>query len=88
MSLDPSGFYEVKVHYEHVSRLASGCGITNFDIEQEILADNQQRQEDGVLKAQQAASGTEIENPEGEDYDLSRFDLDPNDELSSDEELC
>lgn len=41
VSFNPEGFYEVKVSYEHVSRLAEGCGFHPKDVEAVINLDNE-----------------------------------------------
>ena len=43
VSFNAEGFYEVKVHYEHVSKLATGCGFTASDVQTIIENDNDQR---------------------------------------------
>lgn len=83
ISFNSEGFYEVRVDYEHVSKLAVGCGFKEKEIEDVIQADNAQRQ----ANVQPQASGSEKET-EVEDQDLSRFELDSTDELTSDEEAC
>lgn len=80
VSFNSEGFYEVKVHYEHISKLAEGCGFTNNVVEEVIKTDNAQRQ----LAAANAATITPTN--EEDEADLSRFELDPNDDLSSEEE--
>lgn len=35
------GFYDVKVQYDHVSKLAAGCGFKVSDIEEVIKTDNE-----------------------------------------------
>ena len=81
ISLNSEGFYEVRVDYEHVSKLAEGCGFKNKEVDDVIQADNAHRKAQAHLQATTHAPGTEEE-------DLSRFELDSGDELSSDEEAC
>lgn len=72
------------MQYDHVSKLAAGCGFKAQDVVNVIQADNDQRK---VQAAQQASLPvTTTVTTEEEDQDLPRFELDSNDELSSDEE--
>lgn len=41
--LNPEGFYEVKVSYEHISKLATGCGFQTNEVQSAIDLDNAQR---------------------------------------------
>ena len=75
-------FYEVNVHYEHVSKLAAGYGFKTEDVEKVIQKDNAQRQLHASLQQNLNTTVSEEEDP-----DLSRFELDPNDELTSEEEV-
>lgn len=82
ISFNPEGFYEVKVQYDHIAKLATGCGFKNSDIEEVIAKDNEQRRN-------QALNNPPV--PEGNieddlDPDMGRFDPDPEDALTSDEE--
>lgn len=81
VSLNPEGFYEVRVDYGHISRLASGCGFKNSDIEEVIQADNAQRLTQAFQNAASSANAIEEEDP-----DMGQFELDSNDELTLDEE--
>lgn len=44
VSFNPTGFYEVKVQYDHVAKLAQGCGFKSTDVQEVIRADNAQRE--------------------------------------------
>lgn len=80
VSFNPAGFYEVEVQYDHIAKLASACGFKNSDIEEVIAKDNEERKI-------QATSLVAPENTNEEvDLDLGRFEPDPEDELTSDEE--
>lgn len=82
VSLNPEGFYEVKVSYEHISKLATGCGFQTSDIQAAINSDNNQRRAEA-----HANTTTTDKAPAGEnDMDLGRFDPDPDDEMTSEEE--
>lgn len=79
ISFNPAKFYEVKVQYEHISRLATGCGLKPIDVERAINTDNRMRQEAQSLPTAEPENTEEVD--EGRQFDLSRFDLDPNDEI-------
>lgn len=81
VSFNTDGFYEVKVQYEHISNLASGCRFKAKDVEEIIKLDNTHRQ----AQASQQVASTPIPSDD-EEPDLSRFEPDPRDELTSDEE--
>lgn len=78
VSFNSEGFYEVKVNYEHISKLAAGCGFNNSEVEEVIKTDNAQRQ---IQAANPTTTITTLS--EEEQADLARFELDPNNELSS-----
>ncbi|KAF3320615.1 hypothetical protein FCM35_KLT14749 [Carex littledalei] len=80
LSFNPEGFYEVQVHYDHISKLATGCGFTHKDVEEVIKIDNAQRQ----LASRTTTSADTMQTEE--EPDLSRFEPDSSDELTSDEE--
>lgn len=82
VTFNPAGFYEVNVRYEHVSKLATGCGFQIKDVEEVIAADNAQRR----LEAEKN-SATDPSGLDDEEYDPARFEPDPNDEFTSEEEL-
>lgn len=82
VSFNPDGFYEVKVHYDHVSKLAVGYGFKEADVEEAIHADNAQRELAAREKNKQP-----MVNEEDDDLNLDRFELDPTDELSSEEDV-
>lgn len=97
VSFDPTGHFQFKVDAGHVINLASGCGFRVKDVEDIIQKDNAARQQPqaGVHLdpgTSSASARTDLppigneEDEEEDDYDLSRFDLDPNDVLSSEEE--
>lgn len=86
ISFNPAKFYEVKVQYEHISRLATGCGLKPIDVERAIDTDNRIRQEAQLPQNDDPENTEQVD--EGRQFDLSRFDLDPNDELTSEEELA
>ena len=81
MSFNSEGFYEVAVQYDHISKLATGCGFHISDVEKAIKTDNLQRQ---TRAAQEVNSNTVVSEEEA--TALARFELDPNDELTSEEE--
>lgn len=78
---NPEGFYELRVDYKHMYKLAFGCGFKNSNIEEAIHADNAECQ--SQVQAKASSSRMEMED---EDLDLERFELDPRDELTSEEE--
>ena len=82
VSFNPEGFYEVQVSYEHVSKLATGCGFQPNQVQAAINKDNEQRRSAATDQTSNQEGDTEIE-PE---LDMGRFDPDPEDELTSDEE--
>lgn len=65
------------MHYDHISNLATGCGFKPSDVQAVIESDNNQRRA-------QASVQLTTTNEEGESD--PRFELDPNDELTSEEE--
>lgn len=81
VSFNSEGFYEVHVQYDHLSKLAAGCGFKNNEVEEVIKADNAQRQSQAVNRTDQTSA-----NSDEEEVDPSRFEPDPNDELTSEEE--
>lgn len=83
VSFNPEGFYEVKVSYEHVSKLATGCGFQQKDVQAIINKDNEERRILATDSTTRQDKDTEIE-AEG---DMGSFDPDPADELTSDEEV-
>lgn len=85
VSLNSSGFFEVKVQYEQISKLAEGCGFKVKDVEEVIRTDNAERQ---AQAAQTIAVPISERSLNDEDLDLGRFDPDSGDELPSDEEGC
>lgn len=82
VSFNPEGFYEVKVSYDHVSRLAEGCGFQASEVEAAIQLDNEQRRTNSKEHTTNQTLNTE-EEPE---LDMGRFDPDSNDEMTSEEE--
>lgn len=77
VSFNADGFYEVQVQYDHVAKLATGCGFNISDVHKAIASDNDQRRDQAS-----ALAATTIEEEETD----PRFELDPNDELTSEEE--
>lgn len=65
------------MQYDHVAKLATGCGFNIADVHKVIASDNDQRRDQA---AELAVTPIEEEEPD------TRFDLDPNDELTSEEE--
>lgn len=82
ISFNAEGFYEVQVQYDHLAKLASACGFKTQDLEGVLAMDNEQRREQANNGQSQHTTGNE-EVPE---FDMGRFDPDPEDELTSDEE--
>lgn len=82
VSFNPEGFYEVKVSYEHVSRLAEGCGFQAREVEAAIQLDNEQRR----ANSKEHTTNQTLNNEGEPELDMGRFDPDSNDELSSEEE--
>ncbi|KAF3338202.1 hypothetical protein FCM35_KLT17039 [Carex littledalei] len=80
VSFNPDGFYEVQVHYDHISKLAAGCGFTPKDVDEVIRIDNEER------RRANTHTSLPITTDSAEISDPSRFDPDSSDELTSDEE--
>lgn len=74
----PTGFFQAQVHPDHVTKLATGCSFKVTDVEDTIQQDNNSHQVQQI--------SPEPEDNQEDDYDLSRFDQDTSDELSSEEE--
>lgn len=86
VALNPDGFYEVKVTYDHISTLAAGCGFTIKEVEKAIQTDNEQRQLHAASHAADPSIPKSTAANLGEDdLGLERFDPDSEDELTSDE---
>lgn len=83
ISFNPEGFYEVQVQYDHLAEMASACGFKNKDLEEVIAMDNEQRR----LQASHNQPDSEMTTEEVPELDMTRFDPDPEDELTSDEEV-
>lgn len=79
--LNPEGFYEVEVHYEHVAKLAEGCGFTTADIQETIHRDNEERRTHALMQN----SEQNMDTAEGPQLDIT-FDSESGDDLSSEEE--
>lgn len=82
VSFNSEGFYEVQVHYDHMAKLAAGCGFTNEDVEQAINIDNAQHRQ---IPTEQTTESNQ-ENEDSADFEMGRFELDSEDELTSEEE--
>lgn len=82
ITLNPEGFYEVQVQYDHIAELASACGFKNNDLEDILAMDNEQRR----IQAKKDTDGPTI-TEEVPELDMTRFDPDPEDELTSDEDI-
>ncbi|KAF3321298.1 hypothetical protein FCM35_KLT14551 [Carex littledalei] len=80
ISFNPEGFYEVRVDYGQIKKLATGCGFKSADIEAVIQTDNEDRRTQANIASSSKMGVVE------EDPDLSRFELSSDDELSSEEE--
>lgn len=83
ISFNPEGFYEVQVQYDHIAKLASGCGFKNSDIEEAITKDNEQRR----IQALTNPANSERIFEEDPELEMRRFDPDLEDELTSEEEV-
>lgn len=88
--LNAEGYFEVKVNSTHVQNLANGCGFKSTDVQQIIDIDNASRVEEQRNRQQveQVESVNEEEPIIDSDVEeaLARFELDPDDDLVSEEE--
>lgn len=80
VSFNPAGFYEVEVQYDHIAKLATACGFKHNDITEIIAKDNEER------RLQPLNTREPTMTTEEADLDMGRFDPDPEDALTSDEE--
>lgn len=76
LSKTADGFFEVRVDYDHCSRLAQAAGFKPDDVEMVIRDDNEER------KNRVVEDETDMYNPELEMID-TRFDPDTDDDLGS-----
>lgn len=71
------------MQYDHTAKLASGCGFKNSDIAEALSKDNEQRR----IQALTNPANSERIFEEDPELDMGRFDPDPEDELTSEEEV-
>lgn len=85
ITFNPTGYYETHVNADHISALAAGCGFKTQDVQDVIEADNAQRRDQAAQNLNEDL-GAHHTTETDMDYDLARFEPDPNDELTSDED--
>lgn len=85
LCFNAEGFVEVKVQYGHCVNIADGCGINPKEVLLMVEEDNTERVN---MQLVQDMTNTDTQTYEdaNEEIDSSRFEPDPEDELSSDME--
>lgn len=84
VQLDPTGFYEVLIPPSLAETIGAGCGLSDNEIYETLLKDNEERKNQMEIEAEEGDEELDLTPAEWED--LRRFDLDPADDLETDQE--
>lgn len=87
IELNPEAFYEAKINQELGEKIAAACGVSLTVVEQVLAADNEERRQIMLTDEANLMNSQHMPPTEEEMAEMQkRFELDPADELGTDED--